>query len=276
MVGENGSVDGIARGVKINHRGNAVRRIVRSPDIVAGGASGGVALAEEEGFEAQGIEQDIEWSGGHAVGAGVKVGARRGDQGSEHGAQRMSGIEARDDGVPGDEGAWVGLRGEACGVELAEQVVERGVGEADVGADEVLVEDGGAEEARELLLFGDFTREREDVAATGEDGAVDAAVEGRKENELAFVEGDFCVAAAEGDVMGGLDLINGSGVEAEIVEGVVEIVGWMRGGGLWEGSCGCGGRLDRRKSAAASLIEESVVIFGVAEQGGSVWRRLWS
>ena len=35
-------------------------------------------------------------------------------------------------------------------------------------------------------------------------------------------------------------------------------------------------RLDKRKSAAASLIEESVVIFGVAEQGGSVWQRLWS
>ena len=40
--------------------------------------------------------------------------------------------------------------------------------------------------------------------------------------------------------MGGLDLINGSGVEAEIVEGVVEIVGWMSGGGCGR-DCGCGG-----------------------------------
>lgn len=145
----------------------------------------------------------------------------------------MSRIEACEDRIPGSQGAWVGLRGEACGVELAEQVVGSGIGEADVGAAEVLVEDGRTEKARELLLFGDFTGERKDMAASGEDGAVDAAVERRKENELAFVEGDFRIAAAEGDVMGGLDLINGSGVEAEIIEGVVEIVGGASDG--WRG-----------------------------------------
>lgn len=145
----------------------------------------------------------------------------------------MSGIEAREDRVPGSEGARVGLRGEAGGVELAEQFVGGGVGKADVRADEILVEDGSAEEAGELLLFGDFTGEREDMATTGEDCAVDAAVEGGKENELAFFEGDFGVAAAEGDVMGGLDSIDGSGIEAEIVEGVVEIVGWVSEG--WRG-----------------------------------------
>ena len=73
VVGEYGSVDGITRGVKINRGGNGIGRIVRGPDIVAGGG-GGVALAEEEGFEAQGIEQDIEGSSGDAVEAGVKVG----------------------------------------------------------------------------------------------------------------------------------------------------------------------------------------------------------
>lgn len=125
-------------------------------------------------------------------------------------------------------------------MELTEQIVGSGVGEADVGAGEILVEDGSAEEAGELLLFGDFTGESEDVSASGEDGAVDVAVEGREENELAFVEGDFGVAAAEGDVMGGLDLIDGGGVEAEIVEGVVEIVGGVSGGGSGR-YCGRGG-----------------------------------
>ena len=133
----------------------------------------------------------------------------------------------------------VGLGGEGHGVELAEQVVGSGVGEAEVGAGKILVEDGSAEEAGELLLFGDFTGESEDVSASGEDRAVDAAVEGCKENELAFVEGNFGVAAAEDDVMDGLDLINGSGVEAKIIERVIEVVSGMSGGRGRERGCRC-------------------------------------
>ena len=158
----------------------------------------------------------------------------------------MSGVEAREDRFPGSQGARVGLRGEACGVELAEQVVGSGVGEADISAGEILVEDGSAEKARELLFFRDFTGESEDVSASGEDRAVDAAVKGRKKNELAFVEGNFCVAAAEGDVMGGLDLINGSGIEAQIVERVVEIVSGVNGGSCGR-HCGCGGEAGEKE-----------------------------
>ena len=152
----------------------------------------------------------------------------------------MRRIEAREDRFPRGQRAGVGLWSEACGVKFAEQVVGGGVGEADVGAGEVLVEDGSAKKARELLFFGDFPGKSEDVSASSEDRAVDAAVQGREENELAFVEGDFGVAAAESEVMGGLDLINGRRIEAQIVEGVVEIVSGASGG--WGGERGrrCG------------------------------------
>ena len=53
----------------------------------------------------------------------------------------------RDDGFPARGGGRVGLRFQSRALELMEEIGGGGVGEAQVGAGEILIEDGSAEEA---------------------------------------------------------------------------------------------------------------------------------
>jgi hypothetical protein len=107
---------------------------------------------------------------------------------------------------------------------LVEKVFGGTVGEAEIGAVEILVEKRLAEETAELLFFDEIARSGEDVAAAGKNGASDAAVESGEESELAFVEGEFGIAAVKGDLVGGLDGIDGCGINAKGVESIVELV----------------------------------------------------
>lgn len=107
---------------------------------------------------------------------------------------------------------------------MVEKVFGCAVGEAEIGAVEILVKKRLAEEAAELLFLDEIARSGEDVAAAGKNGAGDAAVERGEECEFTFVEGEFGIAAVEGDLVGGLDGIDGGGINAKGVEGIVELV----------------------------------------------------
>ena len=100
---------------------------------------------------------------------------------------------------------------EIGGVELAEEIVGGVIGEADVGAEEFLVENRSAQKMRHLLFFHDLAWKGESMAAAGEDEAGDAAVDGSEESEFAFFEIDFHIAATKFDAVGGDKLVSGSG-----------------------------------------------------------------
>jgi hypothetical protein len=101
------------------------------------------------------------------------------------------------------------------------------------------------------------------VPAAGEDEAGDAAVEGSEKSEFAFFEIDFHVAAAEFYAVRGSELVGGSGVEAQRVDGVVEFVRRLIGGKR-------DGRRDetrQNKKCHPWPHARSVVTFGIGEQG---------
>ncbi len=109
--------------------------------------------------------------------------------------------------VPAGSGGRVGLGRKASRAKLAEQIVGGAVGEAEITAGEILIEDRGVEEAGELLPFGGGPREGQNVAAAKKYRSADLALERRKKDEFALIEGNFGVAAAKFDVVVGLDLI---------------------------------------------------------------------
>jgi len=88
---------------------------------------------------------------------------------------------------------------------LSEQVLGSVIGEASVDGDELLVQNGGAEEASQLLLFGRVAGKGEAVAKTGKDEAGDAAVDRLKEGQLSLFEGEEEVALANFDAIRGGD-----------------------------------------------------------------------
>ncbi len=112
-----------------------------------------------------------------------------------------------------------------------QEVVGGVIGETEITAGKILIEDGSAEEAAELLLFHGVAREGQNMSAAGEDHAGDAAIERSEENQAAFVKGDFGVATAKRDAIGGDDLIDGGGIEAQVGERVVHFVGGAGGRG---------------------------------------------
>ena len=134
----------------------------------------------------------------------------------------------RQNWVPMGRGGGVGFRVESRGSELVQEVSGSCIGEAYVGAGEILVEDRRVEEARHLLFFDGVARESENVAAAGKNGAGDFVIQRGEKNQFALIEGDFGIAATQLYVMLGFNLISGSGVEAQGVEGIVELMGGAR------------------------------------------------
>src|SRR5216683_3065397 len=77
--------------------------------------------------------------------------------------------------------------------------------------------------AGHLLLFYGAAGHAERVAASGEHRASSAAVEGGKEAQLAFFKGELHVGAAQFDAIWAVDGVGGGGIDAQSVEGVVEL-----------------------------------------------------
>ena len=113
-----------------------------------------------------------------------------------------------------------------------------------------------------MLLFDGVAGKSENAAAAGKNSAGDFVIERSKKNQLTLIEGDFRVAATKLDAMLGLNLISGSGIEAQGVEGIVELMGGAR-----RGTCGLGGcKGAQHEEGCCEPHVESVVILGVVEQ----------
>ena len=174
-----------------------------------------------------------------------------------------------DDRIPADGELGVLNRLNVGALEFAEKFGGGVVGEAQVDVGESFVENGSAEEAGHLLFFDRVARCGDDVAAAGEDGASDLTLEGSEEGELAEIEGEVAVAAAEFDAVGGGDFVDGGGIDAERVEGFVGISRRVFGGGRGcRGGCRAGHHEQaEREKGHPWPHTQSVGTFGMGKQG---------
>src|SRR4029077_10419312 len=95
--------------------------------------------------------------------------------------------------------------------------------EAQVGGEELLIEDGCTQERRHLLFFDNRSWKNQRVAVACKDCARNAALEWSKEGDHAIFKGKFRVAAAQLDTVCGVDGVNGGGIETQGVQRVVEL-----------------------------------------------------
>jgi hypothetical protein len=100
------------------------------------------------------------------------------------------------------------------------------------------------------------------MAAAGKDNAGDFVIERRKKNQLTLIERNFGIAAMQLDAMFGLNLISGSRVEAQGIEGIVMLMGGSRCGMRGWGCC----KGAQHEEGCCEPHGESVVILGVVEQ----------
>src|SRR5258708_25026572 len=113
-------------------------------------------------------------------------------------------------------------------MELPQQVGGGVVREAHASRSEILVEHGGAQKVRHLLLLDDVARCSNDVTAAEKHGAGDAALELLQESELALFEREQHLAAAELDAIGGVDFVERGGVNAQSAPLVVRLARGVR------------------------------------------------
>jgi hypothetical protein len=72
------------------------------------------------------------------------------------------------------------------------------------------------------------------MAAAEKYGAGNATFEWLQKSELALFEGEFHIAAAELDTIGGVDFVGGRGIDAEGIELVIDFAGgFLRRPDLW-------------------------------------------
>ena len=86
-------------------------------------------------------------------------------------------------------------------LELLQKVLSGVISEAHVGGEELLVENGGAEETRHLLLFRGIARKRKGVAQAGKDKAGDAAFKWGVESEASRLKGEDDIAMMDFDMV---------------------------------------------------------------------------
>jgi hypothetical protein len=102
------------------------------------------------------------------------------------------------------------------------------------------------------------------MAAAGEDYTGDLAIERGEEGQRALVKRKDGIAAAEFDAIGGGDVIDGCGVNAQRIQRIIQFVG-----------CSLRRSVSRRREETPQRDElhpnphtGSVVTFGMEEQGG--------
>lgn len=100
-----------------------------------------------------------------------------------------------------------------------------------VAADDFLIEHGSAEKTPHLLFFYGIARRGKNVTTAGKDRAGNLPVERGEKGDVSFFKGDNSFAAPKLDVIGGNDVVDIGGINAQRFEGLVEFVGRsLRGG----------------------------------------------
>src|SRR6266478_2712617 len=130
----------------------------------------------------------------------------------------MRGIEFCKERVPAGGKSGIGLSGKISIAELAQELTGGIVGEAEVGADELLIKNGSAQETSHLLLLNGIARQRQGVPVAGKHGTGGAAVQGGEKSQIALVERELQIAAAELDAVRRGNLVDSSGINTQGVE----------------------------------------------------------
>ena len=170
------------------------------------------------------VKDHIERAGGHAFKPGIKTGSRIWRQPIKQNAKGVSRIESSHSGIPLGRNGRIRLSRKIRGSELAKEFVRGTVREANITVDEFLVEDGSAKKTSHLLLFDRFAWRRQDMTATGKDGAGNLPVERRKKAERPLFKGEDGVAAPQLNAIGGRDAISIGGVHPERFDGIVQFM----------------------------------------------------
>ena len=203
LSGRTVGVQRVIECVEIDWRRNGAGNTVGRPNIVVHEVTGFSPLAQKDLLSSLRVEENIEGAGLDAFERRIEIGLRVLREAVFENAQGLRNIELRDEGVRDRSEGSIQLRGEIGGMELAKEIVRGVICEAHIGAEEFLVQNGSAEKVSHLLFFHRFARERQSMAAAGEDEAGDVSVNGSEKSEFAFFEVDFHIAAAEFDAVGG-------------------------------------------------------------------------
>jgi hypothetical protein len=194
-------------------------------------------LPDEHIFLAGIIQEDVEGTGNHAIEAGVEEVARGIVELFHKDAERVVRIEVFELRAPRGNEVVVRGGGDTGVLELIEESLRRVGRKADIRGNELLVEDGRAEEARQLLFFDGIARKDQGVSESGEDKTSDSALERLKEGNLAIGEIESDVRLADLNVVPGRDGIDRLAVELQGIESSENLA---RGGtcaGRSGGSC---------------------------------------
>lgn len=149
---------------------------------------------------------------------------------------------------------------------MCQEVLGGVIGEAYEGGDELLVQHGGPQETRHLLLFSGIARERKGMAQTGKDKAGDAAFKWGIEGETSHLKGEDDIAMMDFDVVWSRDRVDVLRIKGEGVERSEELAGRAIGGGAR-----CWPRNEKKQAGGEELHRKSVVIFSIKEQGCGEW-----
>ncbi len=151
---------------------------------------------------------------------------------------------------------------EAGAPELSEEIVRGVIGKADVGGNELLVQDGCSEETRHLLFFRGIARNGKGVTQAREDNSGDTAFEWSVESEAAFLKSEDNIAMADFDAVIGRDGVDVLRIRGECIERGEKFAGREISGGASDRP-----RKQEKKRGGKESHQTSVVIFGMEEQG---------
>ncbi len=136
----------------------------------------------------------------------------------------MTGVELSENGFPLHEERSIRLRYKIGRAKLTKKFLCGAIGETNISADKVLIQNRCTQEIAHLLLLDRITREGEGMAAAGEDGAGDMAIDRGEKSECTFFKGENCITTAELDAIGGSDVIDGGGIDAQSLDGIIQFV----------------------------------------------------
>ncbi len=229
VVGMDVGVDVVVNGVERRGRRSCAGESVRRPDIVEGIVVDAASLAEEKIFRMEIVDKDVERTGEGAIKAGMEKMARRGVEFLEEDAEGVRRVEAFELRLPGSGERVVGGGGDGFTLKLGEEVLDSVIGETEITGKKLLIENGSAEKAGDLLFFGRIAWKSEDMAETGKDEAGDMTFERLDESELTVGKGNDHVGLVNFDAIFCGDGIDGIWVDAKSVERGEDITRRVRG-----------------------------------------------
>lgn len=233
---------------------------VRGPDVVVSEISCAARLTQQKILVTRVVNEYVKWTGGRAIEPCMEKMALRAIVLFEKYAEGMIRIETLERSLPGGEEGSVRRGSDVRALELGKQILRGVVGESKISREELLIQDGSAQKAGKLLFFRGIARKRECMPQPRKNETGNATFVGLKEDKLSLGEVQGNVGLMYLDAILGGNNVDRLRIEAKGVEGCQSIARRVSGP-----------RRQRKKKEkyedGAKPHEESVVIFGIREQG---------